>query len=103
MSNSQHRTLDRRDLVTPAVLNEAVSWAKDRALQRSARARYLQGLNADDIVLYLRRHYRSLCQNLQPHNVAEHAPHLVAGQSLHVTGVVSLQQNQRPAVPLMNN
>jgi hypothetical protein len=84
------------------VLNEAVSWAKDRALRRSARAGSLLGVNADDIVLYLRRHFRTLCRNLQPHNVAEYAPQLVAGQSLHVTGVVALQHIQRPSVQLMN-
>ncbi len=102
MSNSQHRTIDRRDLVTPAVLNEALSWAKDRALRRSVHVGSLQAIDAGDVVLYLRRHFRTLCQNLQPHNVAEHVPQLVAGQSLHVTGVVSLQHNQRPMLPRMN-
>jgi ATP-dependent 26S proteasome regulatory subunit len=73
LGNSERRLLNRSDVVTPAVLEEAVSAAVDRCLRKSHRAGRLLGLDAADIVGFLHRHFVSLARTLRPHNMADHA------------------------------
>jgi SpoVK/Ycf46/Vps4 family AAA+-type ATPase len=100
--NSQRRKLHRRDLVTPAVLEEAVSSAVDRCLDRSEKAGELLGLDADDVVRFLARHFVNLARSLRPHNVADHCPDWFREEPEHVTNVVPLIQRSRPRALLLD-
>ncbi len=95
-ANSDRRTLDRAEVVTPAVLEEAVSAAVDRCLRRSHKTDRLLGLDADDIIGFLHRHFGSLAKTLRPHNVGEHCPEWFSAESLQVTSVTPLIDRVRP-------
>jgi hypothetical protein len=96
--NSQRRTLMRMDVVTPAVLEEALSAAIDQCLMRSLEAGELLGIDADDIIGFLHRHFNGLAHMLRPHNVAEHCPEWFAENSVSVSNVVPLaSRSRRPA------
>jgi hypothetical protein len=73
LGNSERRMLNRSDVVTPALIEEAVSAAIDRSLLKSHRAGRLLGIDAADIIGFLHRHFVSLARTLRPHNIAEHA------------------------------
>jgi hypothetical protein len=73
LGNSERRPLNRSDVVTPAVLEEAVSYGIDRSLDKSLSAGKLVGLDAADIIGFLHRHFVGLARTLRPHNVADHA------------------------------
>jgi SpoVK/Ycf46/Vps4 family AAA+-type ATPase len=96
LSNSERRTLNRCDLVTPAVLEEAISAAVDSCLRRSEREGALRGLDAGDLLRFLHRHFSGLAKNLRGHNVAEHCPDWFAREQLHVVRVVPLVSEQIP-------
>jgi hypothetical protein len=95
--NSERRTLQRMELLTPAILEEAVSAAIDQCLMESAEAGELLGIDGDDIVRFLHRHFTGLAHLLRPHNVAEHCPEWFAESSVAVANVVPLvSRNRRP-------
>ena len=91
-AGGDRRKLDRADVVTPAILEEAFSSAIDRALAKSTEAGRLLGLDVDDVVHFLHRHFVHLAKVLSPHNVAEHCPQWFENRSPHVTNVVPLLQ-----------
>jgi hypothetical protein len=94
-TNSKRRTLHRADVVTPAILEEAVSYGVERSLRRSRRAGRLLGLDSGDVVKFLDRHFVNLAHTLRVHNVAEHCPEWFAREPLHVSHVVPLVDRQR--------
>jgi hypothetical protein len=97
-TSAEKRPLNRCDLVTPAMLEEAISAARDRCLMRSRQAGRLLGLSANDIVQFLHRQFGHLAQTLRPHNVAAHCPEWFAEQSLQIVNVVPLlRRARRPA------
>jgi SpoVK/Ycf46/Vps4 family AAA+-type ATPase len=100
LGNSERRVLNRRDVVTPAVIEEAVSAAVDRSLRKSRRAGRLVGLDAADVIGALERHFTSLARNLRPHNLAEHAADWFERERPMVMEVVPLT-NGRRHVPLV--
>jgi SpoVK/Ycf46/Vps4 family AAA+-type ATPase len=93
--NADRRILRRRDLVTPAMIEQAISTAIDETIQQSADAGDLLGLDGAGIVRALHKQYQSLAGTLRPHNVREHCPEWFADQPVHVEGVVSLMRHSR--------
>lgn len=97
MRNSERRRLCRRDLVTPAGLEMAVSTAIDETLRESADAGELLGLDADGIVRALQAYFSNLANTLRPHNLREHCPDWFAEEPIHVESVRPLtRQSRRP-------
>ncbi|NLX99631.1 MAG: AAA family ATPase [Rhodopirellula sp.] len=101
LANSERRTLNRCEMVTPAVIEEAISSATDECLRKSHRAGSLLGLDADAVIGFLHRHYTGMAQTLRPHNIAEHCPEWFADEAPVVHNVVPLvRRNRRTAMPL---
>jgi SpoVK/Ycf46/Vps4 family AAA+-type ATPase len=101
LGNSERRLLNRADVVTPAVIDEAVSGAVDRCLAKSRRAGLLLGLDAADVIGYLDRHFAGLARTLRPHNVAEYATDWYERDRPMITDVVPLATRRR-SVPLFD-
>ncbi len=102
MEDSTRRFVYRRNLVTPAVLEEAVSWAIDRSLRKSVRADELLGLEAKDVIDFLHKHYFNLARTLRAHNLAEYCPQWFEneGPGVHRVQPV-LNPERRPASMLV--
>ncbi len=81
------RPLFRKDLVTPAVLEEAVSSAVDRCLDASRKEGKLQKIATADITDFLDRHYNHLAGILTAENLPEHCPAWFAEDNARVIGV----------------
>jgi hypothetical protein len=99
LGNSDRRPLNRADVVTPAVIEEAVSEAVDRSLTKSDRAGRLLGLDAADVIGFLDRHFVGLARTLRPHNIAEYATDWYERDRPMITEVVPLADRRR-SVPL---
>jgi Cdc6-like AAA superfamily ATPase len=93
--NGERRTLHRRDLVTPATLEMAVSSAIDECIRQSAEANDLLGLDAEGIIRALQGHYATLATTLRPHNLREHYPDWFTEDSLRVEDVRPLVRRTR--------
>jgi len=83
----RERVLNRRDLVTPSVLEEAVSYAVDACLTRSRAANRLQKLSAGDVIAFLDGHFHNIARSLSEYNVPEHCPEWFAEDSTPVAQV----------------
>ena len=103
LGNSERRVLNRSDVVTPSVIEEAVSAGVDRCLRKSHKAGKLLGLDAVDVVGFLHRHFTNLARTLRPHNLAEHAADWYENDRLNVQDVVPLVDRHRPPSMLMMN
>jgi hypothetical protein len=97
-TNSKRRTLNRSDVVTPAILEEAVSFGVDRCLQKSRRVGRLLGLDAADVATFLDQHFVNLAYMLNEYNVAEHCPEWFAHEPLTASKVVPLVSRKRRAI-----
>jgi hypothetical protein len=97
LGNSERRYLNRADLVTPAVIQEAVSRAVSRSLRKSRRAGRLLGLDAADVIGALDKHFAGLARNLRPHNLAEFATDWYERDRPTIADVIPLVSNRRPA------
>jgi len=95
MQDGERRILRRRDLVTGAQLEEAVSRATDECLLQSDQADELLGLDADAIIHALQSQYANLATLLRPHNLPEHCPDWFAGEPLRVESVRPLVHGAR--------
>ena len=94
-TTSERRNVHRYDFVTPALLKEALSAAADCSLARSRQTGWLDGLDADDVVRFLHRHFVHLAHLLRPHNLGAHSPEWLAEQGLQPVNVVPLVQRVR--------
>jgi hypothetical protein len=101
LGNSERRLLNRADIVTPAVIDEAVSGAADRCLRKSHRKGDLLGLDTADVIGFLDRHFANVARNLRPHNVAEYAADWFERERPTIVDVVPLA-NRRHPVPLLD-
>ncbi|HEV3255656.1 MAG TPA: ATP-binding protein [Gemmataceae bacterium] len=95
LRNGERRTLSRRDLVTPAALETAVSSAIDDSLRQSAEVGRLLGLDGEAIVQALHAHFANLATTLRPHNLREHCPEWFTGDPIHVEEVRPLVRRMR--------
>jgi ATP-dependent 26S proteasome regulatory subunit len=103
LRNSERRRLCRRDLVTPAALEMAVSTAIDESLRQSAEAGELLGLDAEGIVRALQTYFANLASTLRPHNLREHCPDWFADEPISVESVRPLnRQSRRPRFFFVN-
>ena len=93
--SSARQNVHRYDLVTPSLLEEALSAAADRCLARSRQTGELDGIDADDVVRFLHRHFVHLAHLLRPHNLGAHCPEWFAEQALQPVNVVPLVQRVR--------
>jgi hypothetical protein len=93
--NSERRMLERRDVVTASMLEDAVATAIDQCLRQSVHSRRLQGIDAAGIIRALERQYYSLALTLRAHNVREYVPEWFADESVHVTNVRPLVKRSR--------
>jgi len=85
------RILHRRDVVTPAVLEEAVSSAVDQCMTKSREAKKLQRVSAADVISFLDNHFRHLARTLTEYNVPEHCPEWFAEDAIPVGAVKVLK------------
>jgi hypothetical protein len=88
--DASRRLLCRKHVVTGAMLDEAVSAAKDECLRASAARGELVGLDAAGIIRSLEAQYRGLALTLKPHNVAEHCPQWFQDEPVRVESVKPL-------------
>ncbi len=93
--DGNRRTLGRRDVVTGAMLEEAVSSAIDECLRESARIGKLIGLDGAAVIRSLQKQYTSLASTLRPHNLREHCPDWFSDESIRVESVRPLTQSTR--------
>jgi ATP-dependent 26S proteasome regulatory subunit len=101
--NGQHKPALRQDMVTPALLEEAVSAGIDAALRKSMQHGRLVGLDADDVVHFLHNYFVQLAPTLHPHNIAEYCPRLFRRHSSAVRDVQPvLEPTQRPLSLLLD-
>jgi hypothetical protein len=101
LMNGKQMSVLRQDMVSPALLEEAVSAGLDATLGASRRAGRLTGLNAADIVMFLHHHFAKLVPTLRPHNVAEYCPRLFQNESLQVRDVRPLVNSTRRPLSLL--
>ena len=99
LGNSERRSLNRSDVVTPAILEEAVSAAVDHCLRKSHKAGQLLGIDSADITGFLERHFVRLSRTLRPHNVAEHATDWFEREHPTIVDVVPVTNDRRPLLP----
>jgi len=101
MQDGQRRLICRRDLVTGAHLEEAVSRAIDECLRQSSQAGRLLGLDAQGVIRSLDAQYTSLATILRPHNLPEYLPQWFAGEPLRIESVRPLRRLRRPRSTLV--
>ena len=95
LRNGQRRRLCRRDLVTPAAIETAVSTAIDESLRQSAEAGTLLGLDGAGIVQALQSYFANLATTIRPHNLREYCPEWFAEEPIHVEDVRPLTRHAR--------
>jgi ATP-dependent 26S proteasome regulatory subunit len=101
--DSARKSISRRDLVTGALLEMAVSEAIDEALDHSTEAGELLGLDAGTVTEALSRQFQAIATSMRPHNVSDHAPHLFQEDEVLVASVrPRLQSGRRPASSYTN-
>ena len=95
--NAERRTLCRRDVITPALLEQAVSTAIDDCLRQSADAGELLGVDGEAVIRALHAQFTGLAAALRPQNLREHCPEWFAGETIHVEEVRALvRRNRQP-------
>jgi SpoVK/Ycf46/Vps4 family AAA+-type ATPase len=90
-SNRTERVLHRRELVTPSILEEAVSYAVDQCISDSRETGRLQNVLAAEVVEFLDKHFNHLAGMLTPHNLPEYCPEWFAEDAVPVTHVKVLR------------
>ncbi|HVS35718.1 MAG TPA: hypothetical protein VMS17_09050, partial [Gemmataceae bacterium] len=93
--NAERRTLRRSDVITPALLEQAVSTAIDDCLRQSADAGELLGVDGEAIIRALHAQFVGLAAALRPQNLREHCPEWFAGETIHVEEVRPLMRRNR--------
>lgn len=100
--NNERRTLCRRDLVTGAMIEQAVSTAIDEAIRQSAEADELLGVDGEAVVRSLQAQFATLATTLRPHNLREHCPEMFTEESIRIDEVRPLvRRARRPRALLM--
>ena len=96
--DNNRRLLCRRNLVTGAMLDEAVSQATDDCLKESSECGELLGIDAQGVIRSLETQYKSLAGTLRAHNLPEYCPQWFADEPLRVEHVRPLiHRARRPA------
>lgn len=90
--NKTERVLHRRELVTPSILEEAVSFAADQCMSRSREANRLQKVSAADIVEFLDKHFNHMARTLTKDNLPEHCPEWFAEDASPVATVKAVRR-----------
>ncbi len=85
--NGSTRVLHRCELVTPAILEEAVSFAVDRCLSDSREVGKLQNVLAAEVVEFLQSHFDHLAKTLTVHNLPEYCPEWFAEDATPIASV----------------
>ena len=83
----QERILHRSELVTPSILEEAVSSAVDVCMTKSREANRLQKVQASDVIEFLQTHFQHLAKTLTAENLPEHCPEWFAEDANPVQSV----------------
>lgn len=98
LRDGQHLNLHRRDVISGALLESAVSHAIDVCLDRSEENGELLGLDASSVIGALSQQLEGLATCLTPQSVADYLPHLGDGDGEAQVGRVEPVQNPaRPA------
>jgi hypothetical protein len=96
MLNAERRMVNRRELVTGAVIEQALSAAIDDAVRQTAVAGALLGIDAEGIIAALQEQFVGLARSLRPHNLQEHVPDWFSSDgSIHVENVRPLIRSTR--------
>jgi SpoVK/Ycf46/Vps4 family AAA+-type ATPase len=93
--NAGRRTVCRRELVTGALVEQAVSTAIDDAVRESGEEGELLGLDAEGVIAALEEQFAGLARSLRPHNLREHCPDLFADGPVHAEDVRPLARTAR--------
>jgi SpoVK/Ycf46/Vps4 family AAA+-type ATPase len=100
--NAGRRTIHRRELVTGALLEQAVSTAIDDAIRLSGEAGELLGVDAEGVIAALEEQFDALARSIRPHNLREHCPDLFADGPVHAEDVRPLTRTaRRPRAALL--
>ena len=99
--DASRRLLCRKHVVTGAMLDEAVSAAKDECLRASAERGELLGVVAAGIIRSITAQLQSLAVTLRSHNVAEHCPQWFQDEPVRVESVKPLIARSRRATPTL--
>jgi ATP-dependent 26S proteasome regulatory subunit len=103
LMNGKQLSVLRQDMISPALLEEAVSAGLDAALRTSRQVGRLVGLDAAAVIQALHRHFGELVPTLRPHNIAEYCPRMFQKESLQVREVRSLlESTHRPLSQLLS-
>lgn len=89
------RVVNRRNLVTPAMLEEGVSAATDECLRQSADAGELLGLDAEAVIRSLQKQFEALARTLRAHNIEDYYPDWFTEETIRVEGVRPLVTHAR--------
>lgn len=84
----EERQIERRNLVTPAIIDEAVNAARKVALRKSVERNKQVGIEADIVSSSLHKHFTKMALNLKPHNLDEYLPSWFAGKAEKCSGVM---------------
>lgn len=88
LRDSSRVPVHRRDLISGAILDSAVSRAKDEAMRRAAEAGELLGIDGETLIAALDDLLDELVAGFSPQNVIDYVPHLFDGPTTpHVASV----------------
>lgn len=90
-ANQEMIPIRRNDIVTGAVLEEAVSQAVDECLRKSVDANELLGIDAKDVIKSIADRQRGIVDSLRPHNLREYVSHLVSQEPHEISGVTKVR------------
>lgn len=83
--NGHDRVINRNQLVTPAMIDEAYSAAVDHCLHHAVDDDGVHGLSHEVIISFFEKHFEGLSRNLGPQTIPDYFPELRRSQ---ITGVV---------------
>jgi hypothetical protein len=101
LQDGRRQPVLRQDMISPALLEETVSAGVDAALRKSRQQGRLVGLDANDMIHFLHRHFADLVPTLRAHNIAEYCPRLFRKQSPLVRDVQPLLEPAQRSFSLL--
>jgi SpoVK/Ycf46/Vps4 family AAA+-type ATPase len=97
MVDSSRRPVHRRSLVTPALLEDALSAATDECLRDSRRARRLLGLDTGAVIAHLEAQFESIALSLRNYNIEEYLPTWFSDETVRVESVRAMPRRSKKA------
>lgn len=93
--DGSRRPVHRRQLITPALLEEAVSAATDDCLKQSDEAGEMLGIDGDAVIGHLQKQFESLAVTLRPYNLEDYLPDWFTEETIRVESIRPLIRHPR--------